>query len=121
MKDFKDISKILTKYTEEVSDSIKEEAIELGNIGADKLKRTSPKRTGKYGKGWKTTVKSGNNFINVTIHNKNYQLTHLLEKGHATRNGGRTKAQPHIAPVESEVNQMFVRNVEKIIKNGGKR
>ena len=30
MSDFKDISKMLTKYTEEVSDSIKEEAIELG-------------------------------------------------------------------------------------------
>ena len=121
MSDFKDISKILTKYTEEVSDSIKEEAIDLGKKGADKLKQTSPKRTGKYGKGWKTTVKSGNNFINVTIHNKNYQLTHLLEKGHATRNGGRTRAIPHIQPVESEVNEMFVKNVEKIIKNGGKR
>lgn len=121
MKDFKDISKMLTKYTEEVTKSIKEEAIELGNIGADKLKQTSPKRTGKYSKGWTTTTKSGENFINVKIYNKVYQLTHLLEKGHATRNGGRTKAQPHIQPVESEVNEMFVKNVEKIIKNGGKK
>ena len=121
MSKIKDISKMLTNYTEEVTNSIKEEAIELGNQGADKLKRTSPKRTGKYSKGWKTTVLSREHFIKVTIHNKNYRLTHLLEKGHATRNGGRTRAQPHIQPVESEVNEMFVRNVKKIIKNGGKR
>ena len=46
----------------------------------------------------------------------NYQLTHLLEFGHVTRNGGRTRALPHIRPIEEKYNVKFVDKLEKRIR-----
>lgn len=120
-KDIAEISKILEQYTTEVAESITNKAIEIGDECVKQLKSSNmPNRTGKYRKSWTKQVRQGSNFINVKVHNKKYyRLTHLLEKGHATRNGGRTKAIPHIAPVEKYAENEFEKSVEKIIKNGG--
>ncbi len=47
-----------------------------------------------------------------------YRLTHLLEDGHAKRDGGRTKAMPHIQKHEQDAVQEFERRVEEVIKGG---
>ncbi len=119
--DLSEISKALEEYTEDVSEAIKQSAIDIGTDGVKALKTTKlPKKTGAYRRGWKKKVKSGANFINVKIHNaKHYRLTHLLEYGHATSTGSRTKAIPHIAPVEKTIQVDFVKEVETIIANGG--
>lgn len=70
----------------------------------EKLKLTSPKKSGRYARSWnkKTTHESATGLVE-TIYNKRASLTHLLENGHAKRGGGRVSGIRHIAPVEKEV------------------
>jgi hypothetical protein len=76
------------------------------------LKRTSPEKTGDYRKGWRVK-KKGKRYI---VHNAtDYQLTHLLEKGHAKRGGGRVNPQVHIAPAEDKANSAFLQRIEGAI------
>lgn len=106
----------LLNYTEEVNEGIREIAEELAKDGVKELKKTSPKKSGKYAKGWRVKRKQGPSFINLKIHNFKYgSLTHLLEFGHSTRNGGRTKKYPHIKPVEERINNEFEERVKKLI------
>ncbi len=71
---------------------------------------------GKYRKSWsvKKTLETPTS-LSVAVHSKTqYQLTHLLEYGHAKRNGGRTQAKVHIAPAE----QLGIKTFENAIKRG---
>ena len=53
------------------------------------------------------------------MHSKNrYQLTHLLENGHAKRGGGRVRAFPHIAPAETAGTEQLVKDIERDLKKG---
>ena len=94
-----DYSKDVIKETDEAFDNVSKECVQ-------KLKSSSPKRKGKYARGWtKTTEKGGGLKTNtVVVHNKVDQLTHLLENGHIIRNAkgtyGRVAGIKHIAPVE---------------------
>lgn len=114
------ISDILTEYSLEVQEGITKAAEDVSKQGAKELKTKSPKRTGKYSKGWKVDVKKGYGFVNTTIYNStSWQLTHLLEKPHLLRNGKKSKPIVHIQPVEEKCIKNFEKKVEQIIKNGG--
>lgn len=113
------IMKDLQEYTDDVTDGIKKAEDITAKECKENLQEDSPKKTGKYAKGWKTTVTLNTKTEKHTvIHNKKYRLTHLLEDGHATRNGGRTKAFPHIKKNEEKANADFEKRVEEVIQNG---
>ena len=118
-----DVKDMLDDYSLEIQESIEKKAQEIATKAMDELKNakgTYTIRTGKYNKGWRVNVKRGRGFINCTVYNgTNWQLTHLLENGHLTRNGGRTRSFVHIRPVEEKYVNQFEQDVEKIIKNGG--
>ena len=71
-------------------------------------------KTGRYAKSWrvKTTEENSQKLIQTVHSPKRYMLAHLLEKGHSKRNGGRTRAIPHIAPAE----QAGVEQLESLIR-----
>ena len=118
-----DVSKILDKYAKDISKDITTDAEKVAKDGADELKNTSPKRTGKYRKGWRTKTDKLNNGGSSTIYNATApQLTHLLERPHADRTGTRTitpKSVGHIEKVEKQCIKDYERLVENTIKNGG--
>lgn len=114
------INDILNEYSTDIQEGITTTAETIAKEGADELKNVSPKRTGKYRKGWRVKTEKGRGYVDCTIHNAtSYQLTHLLEKPHLTRNGGKTTPQVHIAPVEQKCVSKYEKDVENIIKNGG--
>lgn len=82
----------------------------------ESLHATSPRREGggRYASGWTTDDASeGTERPKYRVHNKtDYQLTHLLEKGHLTRNHlSRVPAQPHIRPAAEAAKERFRRDL----------
>ncbi|MGG3924906.1 HK97 gp10 family phage protein [Metabacillus fastidiosus] len=109
-----DIVRSLRQYTEEVTNKIKDIEIEVAADLVDDLKQTSPEKTGAYRMGWRAK-RVGNKMI---IHNAtHYQLTHLLEKGHAKVNGGRVPARVHIRPAEHRAIDDFLTKIEQAIRS----
>ena len=100
------IGRIFDEYSKEVVDAANSSIDSVSKQSVQKLRSTSPKKTGSYARGWGTKVEGGFGGIRtIIVHNRtDYQLTHLLEKGHVIRNKkgtyGRAPAHPHIKPVE---------------------
>lgn len=108
-----EITKALKEYTSDVTEGLEQAKIDTAKETAKELRGTSPVKTGSYAKGW-SAKKVGTAQV---VHNRtDYQLTHLLENGHANRDGGRTPGMPHIAPAEVKAIKEFEKRVEKVIK-----
>lgn len=104
-------------YTDTVGVAIEEAVTETAkNLAAD-LRETSPKDTGDYAKGWRYRKEAPGRY---RVYNKDKpQLTHLLEKGHAKRGGGRVEAKVHIKPAEERHIPQLERRIEQILERGG--
>lgn len=112
---------ILDNYTDEVVNAVSDVISDIAKEGRDKLKETSPKRKskggGKYARNWRINEFKGRTYKEVEIYNQNhYQLTHLLENGHANRNGGRTNAIVHIEPVNELVQEQAEEKIKEAIE-----
>ena len=94
-----EIMSALTEYTDEVKSKVDEAVTNTSNELRDRLKTESPNRTGEYRKDWRVKVIfKGKGNRRTVVHNAtHYQLTHLLEYGHAKAGGTeRVSAKPHI-------------------------
>ena len=114
------VMKGLTEYADLATDDMKKAVKSAGRAVRKEIEANAPADTGKYRKSWRAkTTKETSNSLEVTVCSPTkYQLAHLLEHGHAKRGGGRTKAQPHIAPAEKLGVKQLEKEIERSLRNG---
>lgn len=112
----KAVGEVLQTFSHSCETTVDEVAQLVGKETAKQLKGTSPvnprgRHSGRYAKGW--TVKKTRKG-EVYVYNKtDYQLTHLLEKGHrivayGKDTGKRTRPNPHISIAEEYARTQFL-------------
>lgn len=113
-----EIESALADYGMDTADEVKKEVKAVASQTIQRLKSTSPKKTGKYASGWSETVAYENEEdIGVNIHNrKKPHLTQLLENGHAKLDGGRVEGIPHIGPAEEEARRELESKIKVVLK-----
>lgn len=113
-----EIMKELSAYSDEITDSIKEDVKKTAKECVDEIRGKSPADSGIYKKGWKSKVTyESRNDIRMEIYNsKKPTLTHLLENGHAKINGGRVEGVPHARPAEENAVKKLEGRIKVSIK-----
>lgn len=112
------VADIVRTYTDEALEEVKEAVKDTAEKSRADLKVGGDfsNRSGKYRKGWKISYEELRYGLKASVHNSKYQLTHLLESGHAKvlwgRETGETvRAFPHIEKVNEEAQRMLVEEI----------
>lgn len=108
-----EIAKELERYADVIEEEMEVAKKEVAKELVSELKRTSPRDTGSYATGWRVK-KVGN--IQVVHNATDYQLTHLLENGHAKSSGGRVPAKVHIRPAEEKAIEEYESRINKAVR-----
>ena len=117
------IANELTIYSRGVTDGIKKEAQKSIKKLVKETKATAPvgNRTKHYRDNI-TSRKVAETDRGATyqwyVKDPDYRLSHLLENGHALRNGGRYEGTGFIHKAEVSIVEEFEKAVEEVIKNG---
>jgi Mg2+ and Co2+ transporter CorA len=113
------ITQAIREYTDDVIESIGRATDETSDKILREVKSLAPGK-GRYRAGFaKNNQSTPNNRRYVVWNKKFYRLVHLLEKGHATRDGGETRKFPHMGPAEQKHIPAYEEKVKRIIRNGG--
>lgn len=109
-----EIRKILDDYEVEVTDDMKAAVKAAAKAGVKKVKANAKifDGTGEYKKSWTSRVEEERLSSQGVIYSKKPGLPHLLENGHAKRGGGRVAGREHIKPVQDEIEQGFMKELE---------
>lgn len=117
------VGKEIENWEAEVREAVEKGCKETAQTAAKTLQKggSYKERTGTYTKDWTYGARERKSVIYGTgafsVYNKkHYQLTHLLEKGHASRNGGRVKAFPHIAPVNDTIGEVAAAKIKRNVE-----
>lgn len=114
------VMECLNDYANVSAEGMKKAVRKAGNTVKKEIGANAPKDTGTYSKSWAVkNTKENSHSLEVTVYSKNrYQLAHLLEHGHAKRNGGRAAGKSHIAPAEENGIRQLEAEIERCLKDG---
>lgn len=117
------IERELTIYSKDVIAGVKKEAQKSIKELVKQTKATAP--VGKRSKHYRDSITSKKTLetdraIEYTwlVTGSNYRLSHLLEKGHASRNGGRVAGTGFISKASEPILKEYEKAVEEVIQNG---
>lgn len=114
-----EIGNMLDEYGDDIDEGVKKVTHQLALAGVRELKSASKSTfggTGKYAAGWRTHSETERFAQHETLHNAAVPgLPHLLEHGHAKRNGGRVPGRVHIKPIEDKLVDTAVKEIESRI------
>ena len=117
------IEKELNNYNKTVISATKENAKKYMDKLVKKTKETAPKNRPKYYKNI-TSKQTANSFFGVEftwyVKGSEYRLSHLLENGHAKRNGGRVEGTHFIKKASEPIIQEFIKSIEEAVKGDKK-
>jgi hypothetical protein len=108
-----EIAARLSEYTTEVEKDLEERFDDISKEAVKKLRKSGgfQDRSGSVKKGW-ARKKDGRSIV---IYNKSPK-THLLNNGHLTRSGGRTRAFKFIEPVDEWVAAEAEKAAKEVVK-----
>lgn len=113
----KQLSSILSAYQDNLTKDIAAAGLSCAHGALQDIESGSPHLSGKYRKSWKVSTQQ-NHATGIpcqTVHNqRNYQLTHLLEKPHSGPFGrGTVAGRPHIEPAAKKWTEKYVKMCEE--------
>lgn len=116
----------LEEYTQEVADEVNAATKQIAKEAKKIIQQNAPVRAsrgkgtkpGAYKRSWTVKTENGRYEAVNIVHARQYQLTHLLENGHALRQGGRARAIPHIAQGEEYAIENLPKEIERRLGGG---
>ena len=112
----------LNTFESTVREGVKKAVDETMDEMIRETRGTAQVRTGRYKRKISATV-GENTMMTYSkvwhVKNPDYRLAHLLDKGHALRNGGRYAGNQHIATAAEHAVETFQRKLEEVIRDAG--
>ena len=117
------MTEILTEYNESVIDGVKKNTKQAMNDLVKNTRATAP--VGNRSKHYRDNISSRTEretkdalIKQWYVKGSDYRLTHLLNNGHALRNGGRYPGTNFLGKAVDVIIAWYTNKIEEVVKNG---